>query len=175
VKHDDIGVFMYSVQSEDRLHPAVLFIIHVILIVFPLGILDLLIGDSLWYLDHFLLMVLISFIQWYFFRLRPALGTWLLCVVSALLIMMIVVGPIVDVVVRVTIRDRFFPFIPNTRMDSRYLFIDRLIVNSVLGSIIGILQWIVLKKENASVSWWIPMTISAYALTTLSWYMYVLR
>jgi hypothetical protein len=165
---------MYHVPSDDHQHPALVASMQFMLIVVPIGISDMLVGDAFWYLDRFLLMLLIAYIHRCLFPIRPALGRWLLCIVSALFVMMLV-EPIVDAIVRVTIRDPYFPQRPNTRADSRYLFIDRLIVNSVLGSIIGTIQWIVLKKEGVSLRWWIPMTISAYALTTVSWYMYVLR
>jgi len=173
MKHNDKELCMYHVPSDDRQHRVLVAIIQFMLIVIPIGISDILVGESFWYLDRFLLLLLISYIHWCLLPIRPALGGWLLCIVSALFVMM-AVAPVVDQIVLVTIRDPFFPHRPNTRMDSRYLFIDRLIINSVLGSIIGTIQWIVLKKEGVSLLWWIPMTISAYALTTVSWYAYVL-
>ena len=117
------------------------------LIVLPIGMSDLLIGDSFWYIDRFFLLLLISLMQWFLFHVRPSLGMWLVCLVSAIFVCMLVL-PGVDLIVRETIRDPFFPLRPNTRMDARYLFIDQLILNTLLGSIIGSIQWSVLKKRT---------------------------
>ena len=84
----------------------------------------------------------------------------------------IINATILQASILIPLQRAFFPVIPNIVNPPYYLFVQRLIVNTVFGLIIGLSQRLLLKKMGTPAPWWIAMSTIAYALTTFWWYYY---
>ena len=147
-----------------------MLMVHFMIITTVIGIADS-IGILFWYIDRVFLFFGVFILQWLLLGKNPPLGRWLGSGVLALITWIVLlwsVGPLISHLIRET----FFPHIPNSRTDGRYIFMQQFIVNTLLGGAIGINQWLLLKKVNLFSRWWIVMTTLAYAMTTLWWYYY---
>ena len=163
---------MYTVAHPSWLHrhPGVITLMHGLLIVAYTGIIDTWLGPRFLFFDDLIVLSVLFTIQWLLLSQRPSLKSWLIAGVITITVWIEFIDNVTRTLITRYIYHPYFAATPNTIMDSRYLLIRYLIVQSVLGASIGMYQYLLLRRAGNRGAGWIVMTTLAYALTTFWWY-----
>jgi hypothetical protein len=126
--------------------------------------------ETWWYLDRFLLYPVLFTFQWAMLSHRPPLIQWLKWGEIALLAATVIIWTLGASVI-LFIKHLFLPVPPNIWIAREYYLLEDLIYNMVLGGAIGWVQADVLNQVSSQYRWWIWMTLLAYGINAVWWYL----